>query len=303
MKDFDYIVQQGWMYTQLPNLTNSERAVYALIYSFSRDGMSRMRASARYIGEWIGCKERNAQYIVRRLEDLGLICHEVVRTNKGVCSEFWAVLPDEASPMPGIVKDRIEWAGGLRNTLRNPVTQPIALPPHAADCVTPKAVSRYSDDSNNNKYTRGKYRARLTQNDDHDDDLFSSMNESGLTPGKGLTLPFQEDAFAQAWRRLLEQPAWAAKGRATLQFILDELGEKCTLSEAIFCVNMAMRKEWSDMKPGEILARENPDNITQYLTDAERADLLQELADAGTIDEAQAAELEVLNKKLGRAQQ
>lgn len=114
-------------------------------------------------------------------------------------------------------------------------------------------------------------------------------------------MPFREDVFVKAWKRLLELPAWAKKSAPALQLILDEIGEKCDLSEAVFCLTMALRKEWTDIVPSEILARENPDNIPHYQTDAERVEFLRKMAAAGTITMAQAAELEVLNKKLGRA--
>ncbi len=290
----DYLPIQGWMLEI--DLTDKQRMVYAMIWSYSRDGVSRYSGTAKEIAEWVGCQERNVKYIIRQLEDLGLIGHEVCRSMRNTHTEFWAVRPEDAVAPER--KEKIDWHGRAMDC---PTDRANGCPTdRAMDCPTVDA-SRYSSISNT-KYRRGKYSAQCARNnDDHDDDLFSSMNESGLAPGKGLELPFQEDACAHAWRRLLESPVWAAKGRGTLQFILDEIGEKCTLSEAVYCVNMAFRKEWSDIKPVEILARENPDNIPAILSDAERADLLQELANAGTIDEVQAAELDVLNKKLGRA--
>ena len=114
-------------------------------------------------------------------------------------------------------------------------------------------------------------------------------------------MPFREDVFVKAWKRLLELPAWAKKSAPALQLVLDELGEKCDLSEAVFCLMITLRKEWTDIVPSEILARENVDNIPHYQTDMERVEFLGRLSSAGTITMEQAAELEVLNKKLGRA--
>ena len=283
MKDSDYIVKQGWMYNLLPDLTLREREVYAIIYGFSHDGRSRMRATARYLGEWAGCCERQAKNIIRKLEDRGLIAHEVVITSDGLCSEFWAVDPREAKVPEEGGKEKINWAGN-----RSTVGKRIARRGRETDCPTgreagftggremdfptPNTVSRYSDitSSRGSKYNSSRSRAK--KNDDDHHDVFNLFeNESGLTPGDRLLMPFQEESFAKAWSRLMSVPAWEAKSATALQLVLDELGEKCDLSEAIFCVETAVRKEWNDIKPSEILARENPDNIRRYQTDAERA--------------------------------
>ncbi len=280
MKDGDYIVKQGWMYNLLPDLTLRERDVYAIIYGFSHDGRSRMRATARYLGDWVGCGERQAKNIIRRLEDRGLINHEVVITSDGLCSEFWAVDPREAKAPEEGGKEKINWAGN-----RSTVGKRIARRGRETGCPTGREagfmggremgfptlnkVSRYSKVTSSRSSNNISSRSRA-KNDDHHDvyDIFE--HESGLAPGDRLPMPFPEESFAKAWARLMSLSAWKTKSDAALQIVLDELGEKCDLSEAIFCIETAVRKDWSDIKPGEILSRENPDNIPHYPTDAER---------------------------------
>ena len=275
------LVIHDWM-LDIP-LTDKQQKLYALIYGYSQDGSSRMRGTASGIAEWLGCTARYAQKLIRRLEDCGLVAHEVVYDRRRGCNvtEFWAVLGEDLAQEE---RTKINWSGKGR-----PVYEL-------------QDVNHVDSNNNINIYTRSsrKNTAHARVDDDNDDVLKLFEDESGLAPGGRLRMPFQEDVFVKAWRRLLEVPAWAKKSVPALQLVLDELGEKCDLSEAVFCVNMAVRKEWTDITPSEILARENPDNIPHYQTDAERVEFLGRMASNGTITLVQSAELEVLNKKLGR---
>lgn len=291
------LVIHDWM-LDIP-LTDKQQKLYALIYGYSQDGSSRMRGTASGIAEWLGCTTRNAQILTRQLESMGLIAHEVVYDRRRGCNvtEFWAVLGEDLSLGE---KTKINWSGKGR-----PVYETDFVNQHETDFVNVCETDfvNHVDSNNINIYTRSsrKNTAHARVDDDNDDNLKLFEDESGLAPGGRLRMPFREDVFVKAWRRLLEVPAWAKKSVPALQLVLDELGEKCDLSEAVFCVNMAVRKEWADITPSEILARENPDNIPHYQTDAERVEFLKRLSSAGTITMVQAAELEVLNKKLGRA--
>ena len=290
------LVIHDWM-LDIP-LTDKQQKLYALIYGYSQDGSSRMRGTASGIAEWLGCTTRNAQILTRQLESMGLIAHEVVYDRRRGCNvtEFWAILGEDLAQGE---KTKINWSGKGR-----PVYETDFVNQHETDFVNVCETDfvNHVDSSNINIYTRSsrKNTAHARVDDDNDDVLKLFEDESGLTPGGRLRMPFQEDVFVKAWRRLLEVPAWAKKSVPALQLVLDELGEKCDLSEAVFCVNMAVRKEWTDITPSEILARENPDNIPHYQTDAERVEFLGRMASNGTITLVQSAELEVLNKKLGR---
>ncbi len=292
------LVIHDWM-LDIP-LTDKQQKLYALIYGYSQDGSSRMRGTASGIAGWLGCTTRNAQILTRQLESMGLIAHEVVYDRRRGCNvtEFWAVLGEDLALGE---KTKINWSGKGR-----PVYETDFVNQHETDFVNvceTDFVNHVDSNNNINIYTRSsrKNTAHARVDDDNDDVLNLFEDESGLAPGGRLRMPFQEDVFVKAWRRLLEVPAWAKKSVPALQLVLDELGEKCDLSEAVFCVNMAVRKEWADITPSEILARENPDNIPHYQTDLERVEFLKRLSSAGTITMVQAAELEVLNKKLGRA--
>ena len=109
MRNDDYIVIQGWMLDL--DLTEKQLRLYAIIWGYSRDGRSRMRATAKHLGEWIKCTERTAKRLINSLEDLGLVAHEVVATAKGRISEFWAIPPEAAEATPSGAKTKIKWSG------------------------------------------------------------------------------------------------------------------------------------------------------------------------------------------------
>ena len=71
MKDGDYITIQGWMLAL--GLKGNELLAFALIYSFSRDGVSVFKGSAQYIADWCGVSRRNVSRILDKLQDRGLI--------------------------------------------------------------------------------------------------------------------------------------------------------------------------------------------------------------------------------------
>ena len=291
------LVIHDWM-LDIP-LTDKQQKLYALIYGYSQDGSSRMRDTASGIAEWLGCTARYAQKLIRRLEDCGLVAHEVVYDRRRGCNvtEFWAVLGEDLAQEE---RTKINWSGKGRPVYE--LQDVNVCEQQFVNVYELQDVNHVDSNNNINIYTRSsrKNTAHARVDDDNDDVLKLFEDESGLAPGGRLRMPFQEDVFVKAWRRLLEVPAWAKKSVPALQLVLDELGEKCDLSEAVFCVNMAVRKEWTDITPSEILARENPDNIPHYQTDAERVEFLGRMASNGTITLVQSAELEVLNKKLGR---
>ena len=148
MRTDDYIVIQGWMLDL--ELTDKQLRLYAIIWGYSRDGRSRMRATAKHIAEWLKCGPRHAQELTRQLEDLGLVAHEVVKTGKGLVSEFWAIPPETAETVPSGAKTKIKWAGKMAKK-RGEGYEPQAVTPYEPQAVTPyepQAVTPIVDSNN-----------------------------------------------------------------------------------------------------------------------------------------------------------
>jgi hypothetical protein len=272
MRSEDYTVLQGWMYN-LP-LTEKQRLVYAMVWGYSRDGRSRMRATASYIAEWLDCTPRHAQKIIRALEDKGLVNHEVVAWSNGkkggVVSEFWAILPEEAvGPEPGS-KEKINWSGKsrrgyvpefvtpLRPGVRNPLT----------DSNTIQELSCCS-----------KYTARRSAKKTTTTTLCLFENETGQAPGNPcvLPLPYEEDYFVDAWRRLLREPKWSSKTPGQLDQQLQTFRETNDPVLCAYCIDLAIRMGWGYIDDPAKIGVDDQDKVLAF---AERVNAQKEGAAA-----------------------
>jgi hypothetical protein len=72
MKNNTYVTIQSWMRTEL-DLSGNELMVYAIIYGFSQDGVSKFTGSRQYLADWCGCTVRSIQTVLNNLVDRGLI--------------------------------------------------------------------------------------------------------------------------------------------------------------------------------------------------------------------------------------
>ena len=223
-------------------LTDKQQKLFALIYGYSQDGCSRMRATAASLADWLGCSPRNAQLLTRQLEGMGLIAHEVVfdRMRKCNVTEFWVLLEAEA---PG--KTKINWSGKGR---------PVYEADFVNDCetnfvngyetnfVNHRRVSRYSNNTNNknrggNNSARSRAKTTTTTGD-----LFKN-DDNGLTPD----LPYKEAFFVEAWEVLLRQPAWQGKTIDALRLVLDDLAAVADPVIATYCCELAVKRGWDSI--------------------------------------------------------
>ena len=72
MKNTDFLNIQGWMINEL-NLKGNELIIYALIYGFTKDGVSEFRGSRQYMAEWTNSSVRSVQNVVNSLVNKGMI--------------------------------------------------------------------------------------------------------------------------------------------------------------------------------------------------------------------------------------
>lgn len=101
MRDNTYITIQSWMRTEL-NLSGTELLVYAVVYGFSQDGMSKYTGSRQYIADWCGCTVRSVQTILNSLTERGLLTKsETTINNVRHCEYVANFTPSEKiSPPP-----------------------------------------------------------------------------------------------------------------------------------------------------------------------------------------------------------
>ena len=95
---------QGWMVSEL-KLSGNEAIVYALIYSYSRDGISEFSGTQAYVAEWCNIAREAAGRVMKRLEEKGLIKRlGTIREGKSVRIRYRAIVPelcDETSHTTG----------------------------------------------------------------------------------------------------------------------------------------------------------------------------------------------------------
>ena len=152
MKTTDFIHIGSWMVGL--GLTDKQLLLYALIWNTSKSGSGLFKGTASYIAEWLGCTERNVKKIIRQLEDLGLIQHEVIRTVKRTYTIFWAIDPDEAQAPEKGSKAKIDWIG---RTPKFPTGRERKFPIEREPQFPTEDVSIYSQDNNIYKNTRDRY--------------------------------------------------------------------------------------------------------------------------------------------------
>ncbi|MCR5071184.1 MAG: helix-turn-helix domain-containing protein [Bacteroidales bacterium] len=259
MKHEDYIVIQAWMLEL--GLTDKQLLTYAMIWGYSRDGVSRFRGTARYIAEWIGCTDRHAKRIIRELEDRGLVAHEVTRTMKSTYTSFWAVLPEDAQQLESGSRPKIDWIG---RDARVPIGGDISVP-IGGDISVPTDILVYNTNSRNIKKCGGKNSARRAQTTTTTGFLFDE-DDNGLTAETPAqpALPYSEPYFIEAWEALLKQPRWNEKTPEALKLTLDSLASVYDPVIATYCCRLAIQRGWSFIDNPQVIYETDEQKVLAF---------------------------------------
>lgn len=94
IKDENYYVVQGWMRTRL-GLKGNELLVYAMLWSFSQDGMSEFRGSVDYMADFVGAGRVTVWRSLDRLEKQGLIEKDLLNEKTGKTNGYKCVPLEE----------------------------------------------------------------------------------------------------------------------------------------------------------------------------------------------------------------
>lgn len=242
MRNEDFIHIAGWMVPL--GLTQRQLILYALLLNMTKGGISRFHGSAKYLADWIGCKERQTQNIIRQLEERGLLAHEVVfdRTRRCPVSEFWALYPDQISPRNGEDRERISWSGS-RKGLRKQTTQRIAYSDYATDCVNHTGSNNNSRDRSI-KNCGGKKSARSRAKTTTTTTGFLFENSEVNIPEALAADP----CFTEWWGKLLRQPKWSEKTAEALEIELARLDLLDDPIQAAWSCMKAIERNWATIK-------------------------------------------------------
>lgn len=83
VKDENYITVQGWMINRL-GLSGNDLLAYAIIYGFSQADGQYMTCSQEYIANWLNVTRVNANRILKRLVENGLVEKRLAKTKGAV---------------------------------------------------------------------------------------------------------------------------------------------------------------------------------------------------------------------------
>ena len=79
-----------------------------------------------------------------------------------------------------------------------------------------------------------------------------------------MALPYSEDYFAMAWDILLQQPEWKDKTPAALDLVLQELASVADPAIATYCVNLAIKRGWSDIVGAQQIYEKDEDKVLEF---------------------------------------
>jgi len=185
LNEKDYITVSGWMVTEL-ELSGSDLIAYAVVYAYSQTGAGVYHGGPAYLAKWTGWTSKTAGAYLRSLCKRGYLLREAVKDSRGYHFTY------RANPAM-LGEGREESSQGGREKTSQGVGKKLPNPP-----------KEYNSLLLENKKGGVNARAR--------DDSPAS-----------LTLPFNDERFAEVWADLCSQPKWRKKTRHALELSLRRL--------------------------------------------------------------------------------
>lgn len=211
-----YYTVHDWMISEL-GLQGAALLCYAVIYSYSREGLGTYYGSNADMCAATGLTERTVRGVLRDLEDRGLLVRSEGFHQGTRCFDYVAVT--EGAKIAGGKNCRGQNlpGEGAKNAPMRGQNLP-SFPP------TPP----YPEDNKYNKTriaNNGRARAR-----------------------KEIKLPYASEAFASQWAVLCQQPKWRGKSDQALQASADKLGQ-VPEAEAVAMMVNAIAGGWQGLFP------------------------------------------------------
>jgi len=91
LKNEDYMIIQGWMINEL-KLKGNDLLIYALIYSYSKDGEHRFYGSLQYLADWTNSTVSGIQNNIKNLLEKNLIFKNKIGNSQSSRCEYWVNL-------------------------------------------------------------------------------------------------------------------------------------------------------------------------------------------------------------------
>lgn len=126
MRSDNFINIQGWMVKEL-ELKGNELIIFAIIYGFSQDGISKFTGSLTYLAEWTNSTKQGVLKALNNLQKKELICKKEIIKNKIKYCEYSVLILNKVD---GGIKQSLtgystKFNGGIKQSLPNSINNNI----------------------------------------------------------------------------------------------------------------------------------------------------------------------------------
>lgn len=269
-----FIPLYTWMMEDY-DLSLTDAAIYALIYSFSRDNQGCYFGSIRYIVDTCKVSESTAKRSLKALEEKGLLRKWQETVGNVIVNRYTALCPETCASNPGQIDTPVKM-DPVQNAPETPVkltSSPVQIDPQIRKREksynkTPRAEAREEPGS-------------LTVAEVFDE--FSRGAPAGLYDTL-MDFDQHRQALAKKDKKKLWSPLVAKKICKSIKRLVDEAGVKDRAGYAIAMLNQSIENGWTgvfavkdfvDKAPAAVhIAQPVPDKPRKITKDTTLADLL-----------------------------
>lgn len=270
-----FIPLYTWMMEDY-DLSLTDAAIYALIYSFSRDEQSCFYGSYQYVMEWLSVDKTTAVRVLRNLENKGLLRKWQEKEGNVIVNRY----ATNTTPACPAASDQLQNATGGK-------TQPVVkCNPDQLQNATPTGCKMQPkntrEKANNNKPRAGAREEPDSLTVAEVFDEFSRGAPGGLYDAL-MDFDHHRQALAKTDKKKLWSPLVAKKICKSIKRLVDEAGVADRAGYAIAILNQSIENGWTgvfavkdfvDKAPTVHNAQPAPDRPRKITKDMTLADLL-----------------------------
>lgn len=114
----NYYVVQGWMVKEL-HLKGNELGVYAIIYGFSQDGISKYTGGLKYLADWTNSTKQGCMNSLKSLVEKELIYKEEIEINNIKLCNYCANIEKLDTIKKSLIPIKESLMGGKKSLINN----------------------------------------------------------------------------------------------------------------------------------------------------------------------------------------
>lgn len=266
MKQTGYITVQEWMLGL--GLKGSELLIYALIWSFSRDGVSWFQGTAAFVAHWCGVSDRQVKEILKKLHSRGLIERRDHASDGAVIHREYraaGIAEDERTPGKDIIpQDTRETLSGLVSDInggRNFTREGKNFTLKGRNFTREGSFGLCEGEETSPNNNRDNYPKENKE-------IYKEKKE------RVTEFPYPSAEFSAAWKELCRQPKWRNKSQDALRIALRRLSRARDERIALRMIENTIAGGWQglfELKPEELRALQREGATGTGLTPAQES--------------------------------